>query len=57
MGQAALAFVQRFDMTRVLAGFEKELRELAGEIPPVPVAENRVIATFGADGVLTGKRV
>ena len=57
MGQAALAFVQRFDMKHVLAGFEKELRELAGEVAPAPVAEDRVIATFGADGVLTGKRV
>jgi hypothetical protein len=33
MGQAALSFVQRFDMRRVLGDFEKELRELAAEKP------------------------
>lgn len=33
MGQAALVFVERFEMTRVLAGFEKELELLGGKVP------------------------
>lgn len=33
MGQAALDFVQRFDLQMVLGEFEKELRGLAGEGP------------------------
>jgi hypothetical protein len=33
MGQAALDFVQRFDLRVVLSEFEKELRALAERVP------------------------
>jgi hypothetical protein len=33
MGQAALNFVQRFDLRLVLGEFEKELRALADSLP------------------------
>lgn len=36
MGQAALDFVQRFDLQAVLGEFERELRLLAGEVPRIP---------------------
>lgn len=50
MGQAALDFVQRFDMQRVLGAFDRELRELAGERPGVGRVEVRFVAQVGKNG-------
>ena len=55
MGRAALAFVQRFDMRRVLGDFEKELMALAAEAGQGAGAMQDAAAVAGGGPGAVGK--